>query len=234
MSQPEESRLEMELELLRAMYPEQITYDSRSRDLKFSLEGSSALELRIPGRYPGSGLPEVLSARDANKNDLRNRMKAAVAQLQLTEGEEALDAIMASFQTLLDANAVAGEGGADDDASSYVTAAELNRTVIIWLHHLLALSKRKLALSPSSLSGLTKPGYPGVMVFSGPASAISEHVDNLKAENWQAFQIRYDAEVRWSFAHGEGIKEVETMAEVVNGVEGKETREMLLKALGIK
>ncbi|KAL2429948.1 hypothetical protein ABEF95_013413 [Exophiala dermatitidis] len=87
------------------------------------------------------------------------------------------------------------------------------KTVIIWLHHLLALSKRKLAVTPSTtahthtttgtlsssssvsgISGLTKPGYPGIMIFSGPRDLVDAHVAQLRALNWQAFQVRYDSD----------------------------------------
>ncbi|EHY52963.1 hypothetical protein HRR83_006204 [Exophiala dermatitidis] len=85
----------------------------------------------------------------------------------------------------------------------------LTKTVIIWLHHLLALSKRKLAVNPtvqtgppslslsssaSGISGLTKPGYPGIMIFSGPRDLVDAHVAQLKRLNWQAFQVRYDSD----------------------------------------
>ncbi|EXJ90514.1 hypothetical protein A1O1_03617 [Capronia coronata CBS 617.96] len=107
------------------------------------------------------------------------------------------------------------------------------KTVIIWLHHLLALSKRKLAVTPTtttttisttgttmssssssspsssnsiSISGLTKPGYPGIMVFSGPKDLVDAHVRELRGLNWQAFQVRYDSDdekedgMGWSMA----------------------------------
>lgn len=91
----------------------------------------------------------------------------------------------------------------------------------------------------------SRPGYPGVMIFSGPTSAVIGHVTNLKAENWQAFQVRYEEEELWEFAHGTGIKEMETMAEVVKSIEltdakagavekGAKQKSEFLKAVGIK
>ena len=234
MSQGDESRFAMELELLQAMYPEQIAYDARSRDLKFSSEGA-LLELRIPESYPETAFPDVMGASDSMKNDLRERMRAAFKDLGLAEGEEALDAIVASFQSMLDADAAASQvdvGAARRSAASGTPAA--SKTVIIWLHHLLALSKRKLALSPAAISGVTKPGYPGIMLFSGPAEAVTEHVNTLKAENWQAFQVRYEEPELWEFEHGSGIREVETMAEVVKALQSQGRREEFLKAAGIK
>jgi hypothetical protein len=231
------SRLETELQLLEAMYPGQTEFDPRSRDLRF-FDQSALLHLRIPESYPNAGLPDVLSASDMCKNDIREEIKAAIRELDLAEGMEALDALIARFQ---DRIAVIEDTKqtqvAAKDLQNRAKAVEPSRTVIIWLHHLLALSKRKLAVSPSSISGLTKPGYPGIMVFSGPTSAVTEHVDTLKVENWQAFQVRYDEAELWEFEHG-GVREVETMAELARAIDvgeyGAKCKEEFLKAAGIK
>ena len=234
MSQEDEDRFTMELELLEAMYPEQITYDARSRDLRFTVDGA-LLELRIPETYPESGFPDVMGARDAQKKDLRERARLAIKDLGLTAGEEALDAIIASFQSLLEACSDASHAVTETMCLSDAPGLPIpDKTVIIWLHHLLALTKRKLALSPTSISGITKPGYPGVMLFSGPATDVTEHVNTLKAENWQAFQVRYEEEEMWEFEHGKGIREVETMGEVVKALQSEKRREEFLKAVGIK
>jgi hypothetical protein len=229
MSEQEPSRLELEMELLEAMYPEQASYETKARELKF-IQNGALLQLRLPDSYPESGLPDVIAASDASKTDIRTATKTAIKELGLMEGEEALDAIIVAFQSVLESASTAQPstttGSNDNDTC---------RTVIIWLHHLLALTKRKLALSPTTLSGITKPGYPGIMIFSGPASAVTEHVNTLKAENWQAFQVRYEENLLWKFGHGKGVKEVETMAEVVKGVEGaKVQKDEFLKAVGIK
>ncbi|KAJ1338772.1 hypothetical protein MN608_01635 [Microdochium nivale] len=115
-----------------------------------------------------------------------------------------------------------GEPGADvkeDDA--YLQASHARRprrqhkTVIIWLHHLLNTNKRKLALHPTLqptslhlqssttaatvaagnvISGVTKPGYPGVLLYSGPRDLVAAHVSELRGQRWQAFQVRYDSD----------------------------------------
>jgi hypothetical protein len=85
-------------------------------------------------------------------------------------------------------------------------------------------------------------------------------VNELKAQNWAAFQVRFEEEVEWKFAHGEGVKEVESMADVVKLLEldeentstkngsnrsnkgvkdegtgqGQKQKEEFLKAVGIK
>jgi hypothetical protein len=240
MSKPDDSRLVTELELFEAMYPGQVTFDQKGRDLKF-LEESALLHLRIPESYPEEGLPGVLSASDASKTDLRNCMKDAIGRLGLAPGEEALDAIIACFQSMIaETDHSKDSPQADPNRSNKYTpdSPEPSKTVIIWLHHLLALGKRKLAVSPSRpLSGITKPGYPGIMVFSGAASAVDDHVHTLKAQNWQAFQVRYEEAVAWEFARP-GVEEVETMAEVAKhievGLHGAERKEEFLRAAGIK
>jgi hypothetical protein len=221
------------------MYPDQIDFESRSRDFKFT-EQSALLHLRLPEEYPGAKLPEVIAARDAAKNDLRDRTATAMRESGLAEGEEALDAVIACFQRTVEETNSAHDAqtGTQSTLSVPASAPEASRTVIIWLHHLLALTKRKLALSPTSISGITKPGYPGVMLFSGPAPAVVDHVNTLKVENWQAFQVRYEGDELWEFAHGAGIQEVETMAEIVKAVEagtsGAKQKQEFLKAVGIK
>lgn len=243
-SELEPSRFTLELELLQAMYPENLTFDPRSRDLKFS-DGAALLHLRIPESYPDAGLPEVLEARDTRKNDVQDRLKTELREMQsegeVGEGEEVLDAVLGRFQALVDGTKgeVDGEGVVSGSQEKHEAREknETDKTVIIWLHHLLALSKRKLAVSPASplVRGITKPGYPGVMVFSGPAAAVSEHVETLKRENWQAFQVRLEEDVGWVFGHSEGVVEVESMSEVVKEVEvGKGQREEFLRAVGIK
>ncbi|KAF1831772.1 hypothetical protein BDW02DRAFT_504455 [Decorospora gaudefroyi] len=244
MSHPEDARLEIELQLLNAMYPGQTHYSPKSREFKFSDDSHAALLLRLPDTYPEAASPDIVSATDAAKNDLRAHTKRAVKELGLAPGEEALDAVIATFLHVL-ASTTSPSPPDRDTGPTPGTDDRLNtsKTVIIWLHHLLNTNKRKLALSPPPstplVSGLTKPGYPGVLVYSGPASAVIEHVNTLKAQNWQAFQVRYEEQELWHFAHGTGVKEVESMSEVVKGVEreaatGKGHKEEFLKAVGIK
>ena len=107
--------------------------------------------------------------------------------------------------------------------------------LIVWLHHLLNTNKRKQALSPSlpGVSGITKPGYPGVLIYSGSSEAVHEHVDALKQLNWQAFQVRYESDEAWTFTHGEGIKEVEAMKDVVAEV-GSSNKDHFMEAMRMK
>lgn len=225
MAEQHPSRLDNEIELLTAIYPDQATYSSKGRELKFTQEHAT-LQLRIPDTYPEYGFPDVLGATDAARNDIRDQTKLAISALNLPDGEEALDAIISAFQQTvserLETSSVVSAKSVKSTRSTNVgqrDKSNTKKTVIIWLHHLLNTNKRKLCLSPA-FAGITKPGYPGVLIYSGPASAIDAHVSELKAQNWAAFQVRFEEEVEWRFAHGNSVKEVESMADVVKLLEG--------------
>lgn len=250
MSTPPPTRLETELDLLHAMYPTQTSYSPTSRELKFTSSSTpekATLLLRLPDTYPDAdGLPDVISATDSSRNDVRNDVVRAVRELHLQSGEECLDVIISAFEDIVTKYKPTSESEGVKHASTSNHKENKNtketqsqsKTVIIWLHHLLNTNKRKLCLTPPSaqICGLSKPGYPGVLIFSGPAPFVDEHVAVLKAQNWAAFQVRYEeVGVVWRFGHGRGVREVESMSEVVGGVECEgEQREVLLKAVGIK
>ena len=71
------SRLDNEIELLTAIYPDQATYSFKGRELKFTQEHAT-LQLRIPDTYPEYGFPDVLGATDAARNDIRDQTKLAI------------------------------------------------------------------------------------------------------------------------------------------------------------
>ncbi|KAK5137979.1 hypothetical protein LTR08_005776 [Meristemomyces frigidus] len=224
-----DDRLATELDLLHSMYPE-INYDEKRREVSYRAAGAS-FQLRLPYDYLDSALPDVLYA-SAGKTDLREQLKQCIAACDV--GEEVLDSIVLSFIELVNSKAsedssesqATGDGGRESDSKA---------TIVVWLHHLLNTNKRKLALSPPSrdVSGVTKPGYPGVLVYSGPARPVHDHVNELKQQNWQAFQVRLESEEEWIFTHGAGVKEVEAMKDIVAEV-GDAHKEIFLEAMRMR
>jgi len=211
------TRIEDEFALLQAMYPEQVTFNAKTKEVKYIDSGSSLL-LRLPDSYPEHEKPEVISTSSSTNADLRETLKREIEWLPA--GEEALDAIINAFRELLTAATNKETAVADSGQQSRKNAlhdSAKKQTTIIWLHHLLNTNKRKLVLSPldNNITGLSKPGYPGVLIFSGPAQAVQDHVNMLKQQNWAAFQVRYEDDVEWIFEHGVGVVEVESMGEVV-------------------
>ena len=232
-------RLHLEADLLKAMYEDAVSFNPTTSEVLFKSpeQPTAQLVLRFPGSYPDKGRPLVVSACDSRKKDLRGEVAEFIKDLG-DEEHEVLDVVFQRFTDLLEEQPP--EVRINETRTAGIDTAFSPKTVIIWLHHLLATSKRKLALSPSTssdvISGITKPGYPGVMLFTGPRHAVDEHVAELKGLNWQAFQIRYEEEEEWDLSSGKtgkGIVEVETMAEVVQQIhEGR--REHFLKAIGVK
>lgn len=239
------ARLDAELALLAAIYPGETAFEARARELRFRPSGS--LVLRLPDNYltdtaSASSLPEVLSAHDERGADVSGGMRAQIATC--APGEEVLDVLLAGFvEECQQRSARASDANeANDEIAATNDTDTAPCTVVVWLHHLLAQSKRKLALMPTSadapgdgVAGVTKPGYPGVMVFSGPARAVRAHLAELRAQRWQAFQVRLEMEgSQWTFAHGIGVVEVESMGEVTRAIEGKDARAAFLEAMKIK
>lgn len=234
----ETSRLQNEVALLEAMYPEEITFSKHAQELKFTpCEGGGLLVIRLPDGYPEIAWPEVIRAHDVEKTDLHNRVNRLIRETWA--GEEILDAILNDFQEILCTTGRAATTSHSAQLSvhavPHIPVPPQHRTTVIWLHHLLNTNKRKLAISPESseVSGITKPGYPGVLVYSGPKAKVEEHVNQLKSQNWQAFQVRLEDDVAWQFHHGSGVVELESMKDVVKDV-GEEHKETFLEAMRMK
>ncbi|KAI6830736.1 hypothetical protein KC340_g14563 [Hortaea werneckii] len=227
-------RLQTEISLLESMYPEQIHYDEKSREVTYRSDDGS-FTLRLPDEYLLFALPDVMSAR-RERSDLREPLKERIRQCEI--GEEVLDSIVFAFHEIAEdvASKQADEHAQGDLARNEKAhqEAETKATIIVWLHHLLNTNKRKQALSPApTVSGITKPGYPGVLIYSGPSNAVYEQVNELKQLNWAAFQVRLESEDEWTFAHGTGVREVEAMKDVVAEV-GEVRKDVFMEAMRMK
>lgn len=211
------SRLQDEIALLEAMYPEEVSFSEKSRELKYT-SGAALLSIRLPQNYLVSGLPEVILAHDTYKNDMHDAMSSLIREL--SSGEEILDAVLTGFQNIIVAQAEVREETPSSHAAETAKSQPQDCTMVVWLHHLLNTNKRKLALSPASaeVSGITKPGYPGLLLYTGPRAAVEEHVSELKSQNWQAFQVRLEEDIAWKLEHGRGVVEMESMKDVVKDV----------------
>ena len=91
-------------------------------------------------------------------------------------------------------------------------------------------------LTLNIVAGITKPGYPGVLIFSGEQTAVDAHCAELRNQRWQIFQVRYDESVLrpWKFSHLSKIVEVETMSEVAQSILDPRDRDTCLRAIGVK
>lgn len=217
-------RYNAEIELLKAMYLGQL--EEKDRELNF-IPTQGHLQLRLPSQYLVDTLPEVIIA-SIGRQDARDKMSEVI--LSCSKGEEILDTIILAFNDM----ATSQSQCKDPENIHEKILSEAPATVIIWLHHLLNINKRKQCLSPpASVSGVTKPGYPGVLIYSGPSKAVHEHVHESRQLNWAAFQVRLEVETEWIFKHGIGMVEVESLKDVVLEV-GEHNKETFLESMRIR
>ena len=234
-------RQEAELALLAAMYPGSLDWNGQRRELTYRTEEGGVLTLRLPDDYPEKSTPQLVTATGKNKTDLRDLARSRMVALENHPDEETLDAIIQAFDELVKQRAQTSQetGHPVDQLNGKNTSKPAFKTVVVWLHHLLNTNKRKLALNPSinsgAVKGITKPGYPGVLVYSGNADAVEAHVAELRNQRWQAFQVRLDepGQSPWNFA-ADSILEVESMSEVTKNIVGEINKQAFLKAIGVK
>lgn len=229
-------RQQAEIALLEAMYPEQVTWYNDRSELQYKPVSGGLLTLRLPAGYPETEKVIVLTAVDRHKSDISTWTKAQLEKLDL-HGEEAVDAVLQAFEDMLEKHVQITELRDASHVVKDIDSQLMFKTVVIWLHHLLNTNKRKLATHPSAkIVGITKPGYPGVLLYSGPKDDVDSHVAELKDQRWQAFQVRFEVESRkpWGFTHPSGVREVESMSEVSQAIKEAEHRETFLKAIHIK
>ncbi len=67
--------------------------------------------------------------------------------------------------------------------------------IIFWSHHLLSTGKRRNIVdwcAELDLWGISRPGYPGVIIVEGPSDNVSAFTRRIKALRWQALNVRYE------------------------------------------
>ena len=73
------------------------------------------------------------------------------------------------------------------------------KRALLWMHHLKSPKKRKLIVEWAAelgLGGVSKPGFPGILVVEGSAADVDEYIRRLKRLRWQAIAVK-----------GEGVAE---------------------------
>ncbi|PNH08487.1 RWD domain-containing protein 2B, partial [Tetrabaena socialis] len=162
--------------------------------------GGTAVALRfsLPRGYPADPeQPPLLAVECAGPRQVHDRLSGAVqAAVYAGAGCEclllAVDALRDAVGELpvgLDADDGAGAAA----AAGAPAAAEGLLCVLVWLHHLKSLAKRKLIVQWArelSLAGACKPGFPGVVIVEGHSSDVAEFLARMRALTWQAMQVR--------------------------------------------
>lgn len=185
-----------EVTLLESMYPEELQVikhpKSQDDDFEFEIRLDPAHSLSFvlsPKTYPASSGPQVfLSFGSDVPNDTRKQLRAHLRDIvdRQEPGIECVDLIIGDFrQTLDDFNASSHDNDVQraGQQSSPNTSQTQALRVVLWMHHLLATSKRRAIVQLSKelgLGGFSKPGYPGSVFAEGEATAVRTFVDELK------------------------------------------------------
>ena len=190
------------------------------------------LQLTLPREYPTGANPVVTftapSLSKANHHTLQANLNDYLSS-QSSSREERLLEIVQSFTDGIPSQS----SPIPAVETSEATQSASNNTssiVLIWFHHLLSTRKRKAILALQSLRGISKPGYPGILVLQGPKDILEDAITELKGMRWQAMQVR--AEIgNHEKQLNEGIHEVETVAAVVEQMEALGLGKWCLTAL---
>ena len=203
-----------------------------------SIDDKVTLQFTLPERYPSNGNPIVgFTAPSLSKTQhqaLQTHLNSILHGLSSSDNERLLE-IIESLKEFLPTtlSSFTTEGTLPDTSTTVDPISEgPNVIVLIWFHHLLSTTKRKAIKSLDSLRGISKPGYPGILVLQGSKASVDEAITELKSMRWQVIQVRGEIECEQELAVG--IHEVEKVAEVVAKMEEIGLGDWCLSALKMK
>lgn len=128
---PPDERLEDEVALILAMYPDQVTWNSHSREISFK-DPKSAITLRLQDDYLTTGRPIVVSA-SVGKRDISGEVKKRLLE-EFQPGEEVLDATIMIFEELVAHHELnASSDGSGRPVPATDSPEDGDATVIVWL-----------------------------------------------------------------------------------------------------
>jgi Protein of unknown function (DUF1115) len=213
------------------------------------IQGSVALCFTLPQEYPTTDKPNVTLefSGDVDNNRrklLRDQLHTLVESLPI--GGECLDEIIIGFQTSYssftssDALEPSSSLKLPPSTDAGVISEEPMKVVLVWTHHLLNTAKRKFIISRGSelsLSGISKPGHPGVILVEGTSDNIDTFVRELKSLRWQAIAVKGEfnyEETQSSRLGNTGIVEVQAVADMTTRLQSTGLEQWFLDGIGIR
>ncbi|CAG9464983.1 unnamed protein product [Pedinophyceae sp. YPF-701] len=164
-------------------------------------EGLS-LAFTLPRDYPGpdSAPPRVRATCVSLPSKSAHATLAAAAAEAIDECGPDVECLVAVAEAVLSAaralpaEDVAGHYGTSNSTPPRASSGspQLGRRVI-WFHHIKSPTKKKLIKDwgrELGLSGVMKPGYPGVLLLEGREDDVAEMVRRLRSLTWKAMQVR--------------------------------------------
>lgn len=190
------------------------------------------VQVTLPAAYPSGANPIVtFNAPHLSRNEhhtLQTALTARLAELASSTTERILD-IVEFFTTCIPEPS---SPTIADPPASTTESPSSSTIVLIWFHHLLSTTKRKDILG-LPLRGISRPGYPGILVLQGPKDDVDDAIGELRGMRWQAMQVRAEVEGHEKFLD-EGVHEVGSVAEVIELMERLGLGDWCLGALKMK
>jgi hypothetical protein len=190
------------------------------------------LHFVLPKEYPKPQNPLVTFSAPSLSKSEHHALQTSLSDIlsNLSSVEERLLEIIDSFTLSIP---VSSENTSKAPLSQPSTIHSPDIIVLIWFHHLLSLTKRKAILALPLLCGISKPGYPGILILQGQKDIINDAIVKLRGMKWQAMQVRAEIENDNKLLEN-GIHEVENVAQVVERMERLGLGEWCLTALRMK
>ncbi|KAL1388965.1 hypothetical protein HDK64DRAFT_114240 [Phyllosticta capitalensis] len=249
-----------EIALLESMYPEEfiLIKDAKALDedieIEIKVDESHTLSFVLPASYPGTSHPQVFLGFGLDiANDERKHLRATLRDIVQKQelGIECVDLIISDLRMALedvrDARKSAPEPASQNATTGRDSHESQGLRVVLWMHHLLATSKRRAIVQMSKelgLAGFSRPGYPGSLYVEGEAGNVRSFVDELKTMRWQAIQERAAENCPMSSltlisSDAKGIEEVQGLGEIAEGLRsygknGAEVANFFLESMKIK
>lgn len=193
------------------------------------------MRISLPTEYPSHGSPVItFTAPNLSKSEhhtLQSSLNDLLSSL-CSSTEERLNELIESFIDSIPTHTPSAQSSAEATVPEQSVRQQPTFIIIIWFHHLLSTTKRKNILALEALRGISKPGYPGILVLQGPKNDVAEALSELKAMRWQAMQVRGEIECTKNLESG--LHAVETVAEVVKRIEGIGLGDWCLNSLRMK
>jgi hypothetical protein len=168
--------------------------------------GTWALAVTLPAGYPSR--PPVATVQPAGPAPVpRAAASSATAALAAAIADRhaavpGTECVLWVYHTAAELTAAAAAAGAGDAGRPLAPAPSPPRRrrrkrAWVWFHHIKSETKKAAIVSFSvdcGVSGVCKPGFPGVLFVSGPSPAVDECLRRVKGLSWQAVQVRLEEE----------------------------------------
>jgi hypothetical protein len=140
------------------------------------------LQLALPRGYPTEASPVVTFTAPGLSKANHHALQANLNNFLSSQSSSTEERLLEIVQCFIDHIPSQSSPIPVVETSEATQSApdNINYIVLIWFHHLLSTTKRKAILAQKSLRGISKPGFPGILVLQGPKDIVDDAITELK------------------------------------------------------